>query len=497
MEEDAYELLQQYLNRLEASLKNEQGSREIIEDIELRIAELCSEHLSQGQSVIELKNIEDIIATMGDPADYVDDSETSENERPENQQAKSEKSEKRLFRDTENAVIAGVCSGIASFFNIDVVIIRAIFVIMFFFAGFGFPLYLILWFIVPRAKSTIDRLRMKGKSINVESVREEVETAADNLKKGSNRFTSQLKSEDSYGRHINRGVRILATLVGAFLIFIGIMMLIPFLIFIVGGFEAIPVANDQGWLSFADFGELVLANNSDFNLMATGIILLAFSVISFNILLGSMFVFNIRNKWAKLSLLLLFAGGITGGVLSGLSGINTGKDFVKGGELEEVLGSIETKELTIIPQNGEIVLDGVTKKTFTAESGMMEIVDKEVKLYGIHIDYVPSGDSLFHIRKKVQARGKNHEVASKRSSNIRHQASIFGDSLLVNTYYFFPSADKLRDQEVELIIEIPEGGLVRVKDRLISLDGTEIDDTDGQLKQNGYIRSNGKYRHYD
>lgn len=497
MEEDAYELLQQYLNRLETSLKNEQGSREIIEDIELRIAELCSEHLAQGKSVVELSDIESIISTMGDPADYVDDSEAIEKEGHESQQTKSEKTEKRLFRDTENAVIAGVCSGIASFFNIDVVIIRAIFVIMFFFAGFGFPLYVILWFIVPRAKSTIDRLRMKGKAINVESVREEVETAAENIKKGSNRFTSQLKSEDSYGRHINRGVRILATLFGAFLIFIGIMMLIPFLIFIVGGFEAIPVANDQGWLSFADFGELVLTNNSDFNLMASGIILLAFSVISFSILLGSMFVFNIRNKWAKLSLLLLFASGITGGVLSGLSGINTGKDFVKGGEIEEILGSVNTKELTIIPQNGEIILDGTTKKTFTAESGMMEIDGDDVKLYGVYIDYVPSGDSLFHIHKKVQARGKNHEAASKRSNNIRHQASIFGDSLIVNTYYLFPTADKLRDQEVEIIVEIPQGGMVRIKDRLVTLDGSEESDNDERIEQSGYLRSDGRYRHYD
>lgn len=497
MEEDAYELLQQYLNRLEASLKNEQGSREIIEDIELRIAELCNEQIAQGRSVVELSDIEGIISTMGDPSEYVDDSEQYETDGQASQHLKSDKSEKRLFRDTESAVIGGVCSGIASFFNIDVVIIRAIFVIMFFFAGFGFPLYLILWIIVPKAKSTIDRLRMKGKAINVESVREEVETAAENIKKGSNRFANQLKSEDSYGKHINRGVRILATLFGAFLIFIGIMMLIPFLIFIVGGFEAIPVANDQGWLSFADFGELVLANSSDFNLMATGIILLAFSVISFTILLGSMFVFNIRNKWAKLSLLLLFASGITGGVLSGLSGINTGKDFVKGGEVEEVLGTINTKELTIIPQNGEVILDGENKKTFMAESGMMEIKGKDVKLYGVHIDYVPSSDSLFHIRKKVQARGKNHQIASNRSNNIRHQASIFGDSLIVNTYYLFPTADKLRDQEVEIIVEIPKGGLVRVKDRLITLDGSELDDHEDRIEQNGYLRSDGKYKHYD
>ena len=128
---------------------------------------------------------------------------------------------------------------------------------------------------------------------------------------------------------------------------------------------------------------------------------------------------------------------------------------------------------------------------------MMEIDGEDVKLYGVYIDYVPSSDSLFHIHKKVQARGKNHEAASKRSNNIRHQASIFGDSLIVNTYYLFPTSDKLRDQEVEIIVEIPQGGMVRINDRLVTLDGSEESDADERIEQSGYLRSDGRYRHYD
>ena len=73
IEEDAYELLQDYLDRLENTLKNESGSKEIIEDVELRIAELCSEKLSEFKKVVELEDIQDILNTLGDTSIYLDE----------------------------------------------------------------------------------------------------------------------------------------------------------------------------------------------------------------------------------------------------------------------------------------------------------------------------------------------------------------------------------------------------------------------------------------
>src|SRR5690606_26290084 len=112
-------------------------------------------------------------------AQFIDDeNEESDHSRSSNYsdyEYSGNKKEKRLFRDTDNAQIAGVCQGIANFFNIDVVIIRIVWVLIFLFAGFGFLLYVILWIVVPKANTSIDRLRMKGKPITVENVREEVE----------------------------------------------------------------------------------------------------------------------------------------------------------------------------------------------------------------------------------------------------------------------------------------------------------------------------------
>ena len=116
IEEDAYELLQDYLDRLTQTLNNVEGSKEIVEDVELRIAELCSSKLNDSKTVIELNDIDSIIAALGNPEDYLEEDE-EQSTKSTNNHTSSKSSEKRLFRDTENATIAGVCMGIANFFK--------------------------------------------------------------------------------------------------------------------------------------------------------------------------------------------------------------------------------------------------------------------------------------------------------------------------------------------------------------------------------------------
>jgi phage shock protein PspC (stress-responsive transcriptional regulator) len=166
IEEDAYELLQQYIDRLTHVLRNDKGSKEIIEDIELRVAELCSSKLNDRKQVIEIDDIRSILETLGDPSQFIDEEPTdSDSFTQTTSEKKQYSSDKRLFRDLDNASIAGVCSGISNYLNIDIVIVRAIFLVIFIFGGFGFPLYVILWIVVPKANSTIDKLRMRGKPL--------------------------------------------------------------------------------------------------------------------------------------------------------------------------------------------------------------------------------------------------------------------------------------------------------------------------------------------
>ena len=129
IEEDAYELLQDYLDRLNIALKNDEDAKEIIEDVELRIAEICSSKLSETKSVIELNDIEAIISTLGDPSDFVDEDEqaSSRSAVSEDEKLASKVSDRRLFRDGESSYIGGVCSGLANYFGIDPIIVRLLF----------------------------------------------------------------------------------------------------------------------------------------------------------------------------------------------------------------------------------------------------------------------------------------------------------------------------------------------------------------------------------
>ncbi len=161
IEETAYDMLKQYIDSLQQYFAAEEGSDEIINDIEGRIAELFSETLKKGSTCITDADVEAIINSMGRPADFEADEinvqAKVENESQKNKEEYSRKESQmpppphRLYRDENDKVIAGVCAGLANYFNLDRVVIRVLFVIFF---GALFIPYLILWIVVPSTATT-------------------------------------------------------------------------------------------------------------------------------------------------------------------------------------------------------------------------------------------------------------------------------------------------------------------------------------------------------
>jgi len=131
IDDDAYEKLKAYLDSISKHFSNKQESKEIIDDIESRIAELFQERVTEENQVITLEIVNEVIDIMGNPEDIADSGEGSEEKRTFHE---SYSSSRRLYRDTENSVIGGVCGGLGAYFGIDPVIFRLLFVI-FFFAG--------------------------------------------------------------------------------------------------------------------------------------------------------------------------------------------------------------------------------------------------------------------------------------------------------------------------------------------------------------------------
>src|SRR5674476_940020 len=192
IEETSYDLLKQYTDSLRIYFANEEGKDEIINDIESRISELFQERIKNGATCITDDDINAIINNIGRPQDLADADNASADSSYTNKDQESKgayqqtaftQSGKKLYRDANNKVLGGVCSGIAAYFNINVWIPRIIFLIPFIsfffrwghFGPFTFPhfvsfsfspgtllIYIILWLVIPEATTTSEKLEMKG-----------------------------------------------------------------------------------------------------------------------------------------------------------------------------------------------------------------------------------------------------------------------------------------------------------------------------------------------
>lgn len=182
IDEKAYELLQEYLNQLGETFKNTEGKEDILGDIEARIAELFHERKKNADYVINEQDVKNVIETLGEPTAFKED--TDQEERSEAYQTYIDK---KLFRDPDDKYIGGVAAGISHYFGFDPTWIRLIWLFLALFSGGTFLLiYILFWIIVPEAKTTSDKLRMKGKPINIatieKKIKEEFEEVSERVK---------------------------------------------------------------------------------------------------------------------------------------------------------------------------------------------------------------------------------------------------------------------------------------------------------------------------
>lgn len=190
IEEKAYEKLQNYLNSIKKHFQKTGDADEIVADIEASAASHFSEKINAKKKVITLADIDELIASMG----TVDDISGEEEEKNEKTDA-SVPPLKKLFRDTENKVLGGVASGIAAYFNFDPIILRILLVVFLLIPNFGgsiLIIYIILWFIMPEAKTTTDKMMMRGEPVNISTIENAVIEKSEKMQTKITRFSSEL-----------------------------------------------------------------------------------------------------------------------------------------------------------------------------------------------------------------------------------------------------------------------------------------------------------------
>jgi phage shock protein PspC (stress-responsive transcriptional regulator) len=195
IDDDAYKKLNEYLDTIQKHFRKSEGCDEIVGDIEARIAELFNEH-AKGQPIVSMRDVEGVIQIMGTPQEFGAEDIDLEEDKKESKRRSGSSTGKRLYRDTDDKVIGGVCSGLAAYFGVsDPLIFRLIFAVLFL-SGVGIMAYVLLWIIVPSAKTSADKLSMKGEPINVNNIAKQVEEELNNLSHTITDFAKDISNKN-------------------------------------------------------------------------------------------------------------------------------------------------------------------------------------------------------------------------------------------------------------------------------------------------------------
>jgi len=191
IDEDAHDKLSDYLSKIKSCFSGSEGKDEIMADIEARIAEIFQEKIGKSKEVIAIADVEEVIAVMGKPEDYMEGNGDEGEEKSKTAPDEGSYRRKRIFRDPDDNVLGGVCSGIAAYFNFDPIWLRIAFAVAFFVFGTGFLLYILLWIVIPEAKTTAEKLEMRGEKVDISNIEKSIKEELEKLKK---KF-SDLKNE--------------------------------------------------------------------------------------------------------------------------------------------------------------------------------------------------------------------------------------------------------------------------------------------------------------
>ena len=177
IDEDAYELLKRYEDNLRAYFSRQADGQEISDDIERRVADLFDELKGQGVEAISIEHVQDIITRLGKPEEMAGEAEEPGQE-AFSAGAKAQSGpqvKKKLFRDPNDKMLGGVVSGFSHYFGGDVLLWRLL-VVALCFLSFGTTLivYLILWLLMPEARTAEEQLLMNGRRVTPENLAQTV-----------------------------------------------------------------------------------------------------------------------------------------------------------------------------------------------------------------------------------------------------------------------------------------------------------------------------------
>jgi len=476
VDEDAYELLFKYLTALKARYQGTEGNEEIINDIETRIAEILQSKINSAKQVITIEDVNSVIEVMGKPEQFEDDSKGEKGNQNKTEEETS--SVKKLYRDDEDKVIAGVCSGIGAYFNVDPLWIRIGFILTTLLFSTGIWIYLVLWIIVPKAKTTKEKLEMKGKKINISNIESSIREDIEDLKAKFNEFKDEAKDTLKKNKKKSRKgferffhfifsiirffVKSIAVIIGIVFIFLGVFLFIGF---ISSFFNALPYQIGEIHLSISNISIPALLGvifPSSFYIYVTiiGIIFLIATPLIMFIYYGFKLVFGFKysNKIIGFTSFSLFIIGLA---LCLISAFQVVRNFSNKGIVTE-------KFISNVNNEQKIKLDIKSGSDETAlfesealQLGQLGLVTEDGKniLFGEPKVEITNNDKSNEVEVLLlfSARGESKEVAIKNARTINYPVSINDSIIKIPRYFVIKDNLKWRQQQLKVQIKVPSG----------------------------------------
>src|SRR5690606_28246879 len=466
IDEDAYLKLQRYLEAIKRSFTDSQGRSEIIADIEARIAELFSERVVNDKQVVSIKQVDEVIAIMGQPEDYLVDDEIFEDDPKKHT---SSKTTKKLYRDKDNSYIAGVAAGLGHYLGIDAVWVRLLWVLLTLGSGGTFIfIYILFWILVPEAVTTAEKLTMTGEPVNISNIEKKIKDGIENV-------TDTVKNVDyeKYGNKIKSNSKSFFDTLGdifmfflkLFAKFFGILLIISAA---AGLFAVIVSAISLGSTSFVqpwwmDYPEAL--NMASIPIWVGSLLLfLCFGIPLFFLLyLGlKILIENLKSigRIAKFTLLGLW-------LVSLIALISIGIKYAA--EFSKEASVLQSEEFYLQPTD-TLQVRMQAGKFGNNSDGMhnhdgFEIVynendQKTLLLKNVNLYFKTTTDTIASIEIEKQSRGKDYLAAKEFAQKIEYGYSLEGNTLLLDNYILTHPENKYHNQKVNITVYLPEGSFV-------------------------------------
>jgi phage shock protein PspC (stress-responsive transcriptional regulator) len=485
IEEDAYNKLLAYLDSIKSFFYSAEGGEEIIADIEARIAELFQERLSDVKQVITSKDVDEVSQIMGLPEQYgaPDDADDGYTREKETKSASNDASledepevneNRKIYRDADDRLIGGVCAGISHWFGWDPLWLRLALVLAVIFGGVGIFIYLILWALIPEAKTTAEKLQMKGKPVNIETISKKVNQEMENVKAGVSNIADKTKRAGSKVSESTKKaagnlegflkafLKIVVKLFGVGIFLTGIFMLIGAIV----GWIAIDTMVFRDEMSWPMFEQLILDDLSSTPLAIMGIVLTVGSIILALIWVGLKILLDIRNRVRGIGL-IFFGFFIMGVIFLSITGMSIGRTFGWDEDIkQESIVTLQSTDTLFVNVGFDDVFndtynyDGDDNPfSFIKEDGDHYIMGGSTRLSFKHID---TGDVKVAVVR--EACGRSRMQATEHAENIAYNWSVDSNYVDLAPYFTVPLNDKFKCQEVDITITVPEGTLVKLSD---------------------------------